>query len=450
MPAHAINRNWKARQARDVAKEENRRTLARLRADVKAARLHRDEALEEVRGYCRRLREETSAGAANTPCAAHAAEKAKEWAPALDRSLRAVAGERAHQLEVENIERTNRSRKRAAPKASRKERQSESDDDVRANIPEELVPLFEKVKRQIKGSARRSRTEEFLDFVHDHPEMAIDYDEIEDETERMIAQHEAELRSGRRNPPRTGKLAELASGELETSEIRELAAKLLRAAEKERDRKWRAGEDPAVADAREAKKRAAIFEAREAGEAAVKERRSREIAALDVKIREERRMRPNPGLELVELGKLTAIVWEGGSRRWQLSKAPILAYAPKTGRLFIVFTARVNGRASTAERREYARTHWGEGGKGQKLSGYVLDRAPTKTLGLGMSITYTTRKGSNELVDWIHEWGEGARGKWTAPAVVEHVCHETPKCAGHGTIALRGGTYRVTERGIVG
>jgi hypothetical protein len=44
----------------------------------------------------------------------------------------------------------------------RKERAQESDDEVRSNIPAELVPIFEMIKSQVKGTDRLSRTEAFL------------------------------------------------------------------------------------------------------------------------------------------------------------------------------------------------------------------------------------------------------------------------------------------------
>ncbi len=42
------------------------------------------------------------------------------------------------------------------------ERLSESDDEVRQNIAEALVPLFNRVRAQIRGSRRQTRTEAFL------------------------------------------------------------------------------------------------------------------------------------------------------------------------------------------------------------------------------------------------------------------------------------------------
>ncbi len=46
---------------------------------------------------------------------------------------------------------------------------SESDDEVRQNIPEHLIPLFERVRPGIKKCAGKSRTEVFLEYVEEHP-----------------------------------------------------------------------------------------------------------------------------------------------------------------------------------------------------------------------------------------------------------------------------------------
>ena len=68
-----------------------------------------------------------------------------------------------------------------------------------------------------------------------------------------------------------------------------------------------------------------------------------------------------------------------------------------------------------------------------------------KTLGTAVEVIYTTRKGIDaEPVDYWHVFGEGARGAWKPPTLV----HD-PKLAGD-PLAFRGGSYRVTERGIVG
>lgn len=161
---------------------------------------------------------------------------------------------------------------------------------------------------------------------------------------------------------------------------------------------------------------------------------------------------PSGGAGLVLLGRLTALDYlEGGRRRalrWAYRSAPLLAY-DGAGRLHVVYGRSVVGRASSAERREYARTHWGKAGRGEVIDGQEA-RAPFDVLGVSTSITYTTEKGADrELVDYVHEWGEGARGAFTAPTVVAHRC-SGGRCPGRGLVAISGGSYRVTERGIVG
>lgn len=49
----------------------------------------------------------------------------------------------------------------------RREQREESDDEVRSNIPPELVPIFEHVKKQVTGNQRQSRTEHFLELYEE-------------------------------------------------------------------------------------------------------------------------------------------------------------------------------------------------------------------------------------------------------------------------------------------
>lgn len=158
---------------------------------------------------------------------------------------------------------------------------------------------------------------------------------------------------------------------------------------------------------------------------------------------------------LIELGRLTKITYrdDAGRRRvltWGLRASPILAYEPKKkASLVIVYAAVPQGRASAAATREYSRVHWGEQGQGARVAGDVA-LEPLVKLGPGISIVYTTRKGGDGAeVDYDHAWGEGASGKWTPPIVLEHRC-SAPRCANLGRVVLAGGTYHVTDRGIVG
>lgn len=162
---------------------------------------------------------------------------------------------------------------------------------------------------------------------------------------------------------------------------------------------------------------------------------------------------PAPKGALTELGKLTRLEPKGGRvLRWSLREAPSLSY-DAAGRLFIVYTGKIVRSSSPAELREYSRTHWGKRGFGVVRSGGVAT-GPFTRIGAAKSVTYTTQKGADhELVDYVHPFGEGAPAKgFLPPQIVEHGCVGGcgPRCAANGSIALHGGTYRVTSRGIVG
>lgn len=151
-----------------------------------------------------------------------------------------------------------------------------------------------------------------------------------------------------------------------------------------------------------------------------------------------------PSGELIELGRLTRL----DDMVWSLRGAPVLAYDGRK-RLFIVYVGRVVKPSAASERREYARTHGGASGPGDCRTGALAD-APFVVVGPSSVIQYTTRKGGErELVDYVHEWGEGGRGRFVPPTVVAHRCGK-PGCRWEGGLALVGGTYRVEDRGIVG
>jgi hypothetical protein len=121
----------------------------------------------------------------------------------IARDRAAYLAERQYQADLRRIEQANRQRRKEAHGSTRIERQSESDDEVRANIPPELVALWERVKRGIKASPRMTRTEAFLHYVEEHPHEYLDA--IEDKTEALIRELEAkhaeahrELRRGPR------------------------------------------------------------------------------------------------------------------------------------------------------------------------------------------------------------------------------------------------------------
>lgn len=162
---------------------------------------------------------------------------------------------------------------------------------------------------------------------------------------------------------------------------------------------------------------------------------------------------PAPQGKLTLLGDLTRLRYRafGGvvkTARWALRSAPSLVYDDR-GRLFIAYDAAPMRPATPPETREYTRTHWGDRGAVEVLTGHRA-LAPVVTLGEGVDLTYTTSK-AGELADWTHAWGDGfpRPTRWQAPSIVTHRCG-IPGCPMDHAIALVGGTYRVTSRGIVG
>jgi len=89
----------------------------------------------------------------------------------------------------------------SAPRTSKAERQSESDDEVRRNIGPDLIPVFNKVKGAVRGSPRITRTEAFLEWVEEHPEEVYSAQQHKADLElaRLIAQEREYRRALRRD-----------------------------------------------------------------------------------------------------------------------------------------------------------------------------------------------------------------------------------------------------------
>lgn len=192
---HLRAARWRRKTALRDAKERCRAERIAARERARALRLR---VLEELRET---LRAERSA--ARQACTVRLGE-ARGIKDDIARARAEYLAERQYQADLRRIERGNRQRRKEAHGSTRIERKSESDDEVRANIPPELVALFERVKRGIKASPRMSRTEAFLKYVEENPHEYLEA--IEDKTEAMIrdleAQHHEARRSLRRGPRR--------------------------------------------------------------------------------------------------------------------------------------------------------------------------------------------------------------------------------------------------------
>ena len=211
-------------------KEKNRAKITKLDEQLEHARAAHQKALEGAAERCRALRKAVSEknhakraqafaelraelrqegdaerAEARTSCSIDKDEVERTTGAAVQDAREELAEERSYQRGLEQIERGNRARKRGTKRASAAEKRSESDDEVRQNIPPELVPLFERIKRSIRGGPRESRTEAFLKYVEEHPQEYLDA--IEDRTEAMIREMESQQRRGRRRNPATATAA---------------------------------------------------------------------------------------------------------------------------------------------------------------------------------------------------------------------------------------------------
>ena len=159
------------REARARAKELRTRVLEQLREVLRAER-------RQARDAC---------AAAQTGAKALADRRARARAE--------LEAERRYRREMRRIERGNRDRRKEMGLAKGRVRRQESDDEVRGNIPPELVSLWERVKSRIRGGDRITRTEAFLHYAEEHPGEVLE--SIEDRTEEVIRSLERDERNVR-------------------------------------------------------------------------------------------------------------------------------------------------------------------------------------------------------------------------------------------------------------
>lgn len=174
----------RARRRGTVSRAVQRCRAARLRVreHQKAERAHVRERLNaEFADERKKLRERCDARKAKIRALAR---------PAEDAALREWDEERRYQRQIQRAEAAFRRKTAAAERRSAKERRAESDDAVRANIPAELVRVFEKVKRGVRGSPHMSRTEAFLHWVEENPGevLAIQDADAEKQFRKLLAE----------------------------------------------------------------------------------------------------------------------------------------------------------------------------------------------------------------------------------------------------------------------
>lgn len=191
-------------------REKDRATLRELRARIHSARVKRRHMLTDAREQCRIARlalkerqqlervafrdEQRGARASARATCSSGKERARQSGTALEReALRELRDAATLQRQVRDADRRNvkvRSTKR---------------------VPAELVPVFDSVRRRIKGSPRKSRTEEFLQWAEENPGeiVALQQSEADEYLSALLKQQREHGRTMRKAGRYTGTPEEL-------------------------------------------------------------------------------------------------------------------------------------------------------------------------------------------------------------------------------------------------
>jgi len=182
----------KKRLHREIEQERRAKVAERvtqLGLQLKAAREARRGSIERIRLQCRAARERL-----RTTCGLRKERARLEGEEVIQARRREIQEERY-------LDKLQRSRPKSAQPLGRKrnarrEREAESDDEVRRNLSPDLASVFNKVRRQIKGSERRSRTEAFLQWAEENPDeiYAMQEQRAAREIERLVKEYQRETR----------------------------------------------------------------------------------------------------------------------------------------------------------------------------------------------------------------------------------------------------------------
>jgi hypothetical protein len=214
MPAASENRKRLQRELAEHLRDKDRAALGLLRAKIAAARVERRHRLSAARQTCRgalvalreRQREER-----HQLTLTHRAQREQGRATcnsgkqqARDEGL-ALEQQAASEYRDERIfqRQMRRATKPRVERSTVRERKQEDDDAVRNNLPAELIPVFDKHRRSIKGSPRRSRTEAFLEWAAENPDEVLLVQEAEaDKALHELLKQERDMGRSMRNARR--------------------------------------------------------------------------------------------------------------------------------------------------------------------------------------------------------------------------------------------------------
>ena len=206
-----------AADTRRFIQERDRAQLKALRAALTAAQKRQAEARRKVIAQCRRNRErlkgsvkayrlqerarinrevEDLRATARRTCELRKASVRKAGLSVRAQKRAELEAERHLQRDLRQTE-AHAKRVHARHKRTAREVSAESDDEVRANIDADLVPVFDRVKKSVKASAHQSRTEAFLRYVEENPQEVIQLQQqsADLEVKRLLAEQAKAERS---------------------------------------------------------------------------------------------------------------------------------------------------------------------------------------------------------------------------------------------------------------
>lgn len=172
----------KKRLRREIEKARRVKFKARLlelRELIKAARESREAAIQNVRSDCAQKRIDL-----RTSCQSRAAVAKAGGAAEVARRKSTLLEEKGFEQQIRNADRPRKLRTTSG------ERRQESDDEVRSNLDPEMVGVFDAVRKHVKGTPRKSRTEAFLQWSEENPGEV--YDLLQHDADRYLAQLLAE------------------------------------------------------------------------------------------------------------------------------------------------------------------------------------------------------------------------------------------------------------------
>lgn len=162
-----------------------RARLLELRELIAAARVARNDAILGIKSDCALKRRELNESCRTRQTVAKASGNAR------------VSDGRAKLLEERGFESKMRAHERPRRlRSTTGERRQESDDEVRSNLEPAMVRVFDAVRKQIKGTPRKSRTEAFMQWAEENPGEVFDL--LQHDADRYLAQLLAEEERTRR------------------------------------------------------------------------------------------------------------------------------------------------------------------------------------------------------------------------------------------------------------